>query len=141
MKDILYIGIPALFSSISDYLYYYLVEVLQDELTVQAFSSLEIVVIGIASYLIMGRKYLYLICIISSLTGIHWSAIFLLCSAITSIQIDSCRTCNYSDLPILPSILALLCAGCEGLQGVSKEEILKKYYRVDIAQINTWSFL
>ena len=56
MEDILYIGIPALFSSISDYLYYYLVEVLQDELTVQAFSSLEIVVIGIASYLIMGRK-------------------------------------------------------------------------------------
>lgn len=57
LKDILYISIPALCSSISDYLYYYLVEVLQDELTVQAFSSLEIVVIGIASYLIIGRKY------------------------------------------------------------------------------------
>lgn len=57
LKDIFFMSIPAWFVCISDHLYFYLVHVLNDELVVQAFSSLEIVVIGIASYVILGREY------------------------------------------------------------------------------------
>lgn len=62
VKDILYMSLPAWVNSTADSLYFYLVYSLNDELVVQAFSSLEIVVIGVASYLILGRKYVSLVC-------------------------------------------------------------------------------
>lgn len=56
VKDILSMSMPAWINASADTIYFYLINVLNDELIVQAFSSLEIVVIGIASYLILGRR-------------------------------------------------------------------------------------
>lgn len=60
LKDILSMSMPALINATADTIFFFLIYTLNDELIVQAFSSLEIVVIGIASYLILGRKYLFL---------------------------------------------------------------------------------
>ena len=59
LKDILSMSMPALINAAADTIFFFLIYTLNDELIVQAFSSLEIVVIGIASYLILGRKYLF----------------------------------------------------------------------------------
>lgn len=74
----------------------------------------------------------------SRLTGIHWSAIFLLCTSITSIQLESGSIQTIKDFPVFSSFVALLCAGLEGLQGVLKEIILKRFRSADVFQVNTW---
>ena len=50
-------GIPAVLSAIGERVFYYLQTSLADELLIQAFESFEIVVIGIASVILLGRKY------------------------------------------------------------------------------------
>ena len=56
VKDIMYMSLPAWINSTADTLYFYLIYTLNDELIVQAFGSLEIVVIGIFSFLLLKRK-------------------------------------------------------------------------------------
>lgn len=77
----------------------------------------------------------------SRFTGIHWSAIFLLCTSITSIQLESGSIQTIKDFPVFSSFVALVCAGLEGLQGVLKEIILKRFHTADVFQVNTWLYL
>ena len=57
LRDILSMGIPAVLGAIGERVFYYLQTSLADELLIQAFESFEIVVIGIASVILLGRKY------------------------------------------------------------------------------------
>lgn len=54
--DIFYMSIPAILNAIADKLFFYLQTALNDELVIQAFGAFEVVIIGIASYILLGRK-------------------------------------------------------------------------------------
>lgn len=56
VKEILYMSIPALLNEMVDRIFFYLHYTLNDELVIQAFESFEIVIIGIASYLLLGKR-------------------------------------------------------------------------------------
>lgn len=49
-------SIPALLNEMVDRIFFYLHYTLNDELVIQAFESFEIVIIGIASYLLLGKR-------------------------------------------------------------------------------------
>ena len=57
LRDILSMGIPAIVGAMGERVFYYLQRSIADELLIQAFESFEIVVIGIASVILLGRKY------------------------------------------------------------------------------------
>ncbi|KNB42701.1 CMP-sialic acid transporter 4-like protein [Blastocystis sp. subtype 4] len=131
LRDILSMGIPAVLSAIGERVFYYLQTSLADELLIQAFESFEIVVIGIASVILLGRK----------LTGIHWASLILLCSAVLSIQISSNPVQSVGELPLLPCFMGIVFAGLQGTAGVCTERILKQNMMMDINQQNLWIFL
>ena len=53
-------SIPALLNEMVDRIFFYLHYTLNDELVIQAFESFEIVIIGIASYLLLGAVTIFL---------------------------------------------------------------------------------
>lgn len=129
LAEILYMSIPAILIAIADIIFYYLQTTLRNELVIQAFGSLEIVVIGIASFILLGR----------SLNGIQWASIMLLCTSVMSIEIGSYdSSSSLLDLPIFPSLLALLCSGLEGTAGVLYEKILKKHNEMNFFHQTMW---
>ena len=127
-SEILFMSIPALLSAVANLLFYYLHRTLENELVIQAFGSMEIVVIGIASVVLLGR----------TLSGIQWSAIVLLCTSVMSIEIGTCSSCSLTDLPLFPSLVAIGCSGLEGIAGVFNEKILKERSDVSTFQQNVW---
>ena len=56
LKEILYMSLPALLNEMVDRIFFYLHYALNDELVIQAFESFEIVIIGIASFLLLGKR-------------------------------------------------------------------------------------
>lgn len=128
LSEILYMSIPAILIATADAIFYYLQITLNNELVIQAFGSLEIVIIGIASFILLGR----------SLTGIQWASIILLCTSVMSIEISSYSSSSLSDLPIFPSLLAILFSGLEGTAGVFYEKILKNHKEMNLFHQNMW---
>ena len=127
-SEIMFMSIPAVLSAIANLLFYYLHRTIDNELVIQAFGSMEIVVIGVASVVLLGR----------TLSGIQWSAIVLLCTSVMSIEIGSCSSCSLTDLPLLPSLVAIGCSGLEGMAGVFSEKILKERSEVSTFQQSVW---
>lgn len=129
LAEILSMSIPAILVAAADIIFYYLQTTLNNELVIQAFGSLEIVVIGIASFLLLGR----------SMNGIQWASIVLLCTSVMSIEIGSYdSSSSLLDLPIFPSLLALFCSGLEGTAGVLYEKILKKHNEMNFFHQTMW---
>lgn len=129
LAEILSMSIPAILIAAADIIFYYLQTTLKNELVIQAFGSLEIVVIGIASFLLLGR----------SLNGIQWASILLLCTSVMSIEIGSYdSSSSLLDLPIFPSLLAVFCSGLEGTAGVLYEKILKKHNEMNFFHQTMW---
>lgn len=56
LRDILSMSIPAVLNAVGERIFYYLQTSLNDELVIQAFESFEIVIIGVASVFLLGRK-------------------------------------------------------------------------------------
>ena len=54
--DIFYMSVPAILNAIADKLFFYLQTTLNDELVIQAFGAFEVVVIGVASFILLGRR-------------------------------------------------------------------------------------
>ena len=129
LAEILSMSIPAILVAAADIIFYYLQTTLKNELVIQAFGSLEIVVIGIASFLLLGR----------SLNGIQWASIMLLCTSVMSIEIGSYdSSSSLLDLPIFPSLLAVFCSGLEGTAGVLYEKILKNHNEMNFFHQTMW---
>ena len=55
--EILSMSLPALLNEGVDRIFFYLQHVLDDELVIQAFESFEVVIIGIASFFLLGRRW------------------------------------------------------------------------------------
>ena len=130
LSEIFYMSIPAVLIATADTIFYFLQTTLKNELVIQAFGSLEIVIIGIASCFLLGR----------SLSGVQWASIILLCTSVMSIEIGSFgnSSSSLSDLPIFPSLLAVFYSGLEGTAGVFYEKILKKHKEMNLFHQNLW---
>ena len=139
--EILSMSLPALLNEGVDRIFFYLQHVLDDELVIQAFESFEVVIIGIASFFLLGRRWQCKFTVTPRLTATHWSSLILVCSAVMSIELASTKGGAVHRLPFFPSFMGAVGAGLEGVSGVVTEKLLKKHESMDISQQNIWIYL
>ena len=124
-------SLPALLNEMVDRIFFYLHYALNDELVIQAFESLEIVIIGVASFFLLGKRYPLHCVLTPSYSATHWCSLVLVCTAVGS----------FNRLPLLPSLIAVVGSGLEGISGVLTEKILKRHEQMDISLQNIWIYL
>ncbi|OAO12303.1 Nucleotide-sugar transporter family protein [Blastocystis sp. ATCC 50177/Nand II] len=130
LREILFMSLPALLNEMVDRIFFYLHYALNDELVIQAFESLEIVIIGVASFFLLGKRY----------SATHWCSLVLVCTAVMSMEIGSASSGSFNRLPLLPSLIAVVGSGLEGISGVLTEKILKRHEQMDISLQNIWIY-
>ena len=135
-------SIPAILNAVTDKLFFYLQTALNDELVIQAFGAFEVVVIGVASFLLLGRRYYRSKLVLSvRLSRVQWVSLVLLSTSVLSIELGSNSTTSASSIPIFPCFVAVIYSGFEGTMGVFTERILKEKPGMPIHQQNLWIFL
>lgn len=141
LREILFMSLPALLNEMVDRIFFYLHYALNDELVIQAFESLEIVIIGVASFFLLGKRYH---CIVS----LHLATLRRIGALSFSSALPSCRwksglraAGSFNRLPLLPSLIAVVGSGLEGISGVLTEKILKRHEQMDISLQNIWIYL
>lgn len=115
-KEILLWNIPSLLFVLDANMEFLTMKYLNSAVAVLVFSSLEIVIVGIGSVLILHRK----------LNGIQWSSMFLLCIGVANSEMASCENCTHlSDYPLFGSMIAIFNAVLAASQGVAIEKCMK----------------
>lgn len=59
-KEIMMWSIPALLYAIGQYMYYYILSIVDTPVTLQVFGSLETVIVGVFSVVILKKKYIFI---------------------------------------------------------------------------------
>ena len=134
-------SLPALLNEGVDRIFFYLQHTIDDELVIQAFESFEVVIIGVASFFLLGRRLELRFVVTLRLTATHWSSLILVCTAVLSIELASTKGGTIHRLPFFPSFMGAVGAGLEGVSGVVTEKLLKKHKSMDISQQNIWIYL
>ena len=141
LREILFMSLPALLNEMVDRIFFYLHYALNDELVIQAFESLEIVIIGVASFFLLGKRYPLHGILTPRYSATHWCSLVLVCTAVMSMEIGSASSGSFNRLPLLPSLIAVVGSGLEGISGVLTEKILKRHEQMDISLQNIWIYL
>lgn len=122
-KDVFYWTIPALLFDVDANMEFIVMKYLKSAVAVLVFSSLEIVIVGVGSVIILHRH----------LNGIQWASMFLLCIGVANSELSSCPECQHlSDYPLFGSFLAILNAVAAASQGVAIEKMMKKTENLSI---------
>lgn len=92
-------SLPALLNEMVDRIFFYLHYALNDELVIQAFESLEIVIIGVASFFLLGKRYPLHCVLTPSYSATHWCSLVLVCTAVMSMEIGSASSRELQSAP------------------------------------------
>lgn len=122
-KEVFLWTIPALLFDVDANMEFIVMKYLKSAVAVLVFSSLEIVIVGVGSVLILHRH----------LNGIQWASMFLLCIGVANRELASCPECQHlSDYPLFGSFLAILNAVAAASQGVAIEKLMKRTENLSI---------
>lgn len=122
-KEVFLWTIPALLFDVDANMEFIVMKYLKSAVAVLVFSSLEIVIVGVGSVLILHRH----------LNGIQWASMFLLCIGVANSELASCPECQHlSDYPLFGSFLAILNAVAAASQGVAIEKLMKRTENLSI---------
>ena len=123
LKEILMWSIPAFLYAIGHYMYYVILSIVDTPVTVQVFGSLETVIVGVFSVLILKKRY------VSS------SVI------IASIQLARSSTASFADFPVYAAVLTIISTGIVAAAGVTIEKLMKSHRDMSIFQQSIWLYL
>lgn len=91
--------------------------------------------------IIMGKRCIFRLFVISRLSGVHWAAMLLICDSVASIQLSRSSTASFSDFPFYAAFLTIISTAIVACAGVCIEKLMKSHKDMSIFQQNIWLYL
>lgn len=134
--------VPALIYAFGNNIQFLVMKKLNSPVSALIFGSTEIIHVGIASMIILHKKYLFVYIIyLNRLNAIQWCSLFLLCIGVANSEISSCENCShFSDYPLFGALLAIFNAGVAGLGGVIIEKLMKRNVNMSFWQQSSYLY-
>ncbi|KAM7456880.1 hypothetical protein BLSTO_02356 [Blastocystis sp. subtype 1] len=139
-KEIMLWSVPAILYAIGHNMYYSIMSMVDTPVTIQVFASLETVIVGVFSVILMGKRCISPLFVIPRLSGIHWAAMLLICDSVASIQLSRSSTASFSDFPIYAAFLTIISTAIVACAGVCIEKLMKSHKDMSIFQQNIWLY-